>query len=94
MFLVRYASGKNFNSISRTISDFQLIHRSFLASGGSIERRRNTSYRARGGFKLKPMSVRNFLSKRIFQFRIVHFVYEYFSRHVLKEAQQIVIRQQ
>jgi hypothetical protein len=77
VILVRYASGENFSSIGRTRPDSQLIHGQFWSSGELIKPHRNTRYRARGGFKLKLMSGRNFCPNRIFKFRIAHFLWAF-----------------
>ncbi len=77
VILVRYASGENFSSIGRTRPDSQLIHGQFWSSGELIKPHRNTRYRARGGFKLKLMSGRNFCPNTIFKFRIAHFLWAF-----------------
>jgi hypothetical protein len=49
----------------------------FWPSGESTKLYHNTRYSARVGFKLKPMSVRNFCPNRIFIFRTVHFLWAF-----------------
>ena len=46
----------------------------FSSSGESTKLPCKSRYRVRVGFKLKPMSVRNFCPTRIFSFHIVHFL--------------------